>query len=204
MSTESKRKRAVMLDKDWKTRKGGSKVLSLEFTATDWYADIDARDWLAIVMDRVLRFIADKIKRGLLAGRVGKQRPLLPASRDDPTRRSPHRGYATGVLVDGLTREKITGGAGRARTTIREPADRRGFFEREAERGNIYLAAGGDVEKLVVRVATEYIQDAVDAGEGTFDTASLAAAREARKVRKKGPRRPGGLSRRGRRRKLVA
>lgn len=201
-----------MLEKDWKTTRSGRDVLSLEFTATDWYADIDSRDFLAIVMDRVLAFISKNVKAGIKPGGVGRQDPLgdwiytddakTNLRRDVKARKSMFRGYATGVFADGLTRKKISGNAGRARTSIAPPKERAFWFAREAQRGNLYLSAKGGVLKLAIKVARDYIQAAVDAGEGTFETAALAAARKARDVKRKKPRRKGGVRRRGSRSRL--
>lgn len=124
----------------------GSRVVS-----TGLAVDLDA----AILVDAGTRALLQHLRESILTGQRpdggGPQKPLSARALADPDRESPHRGYASGELADGLRRSAIVSNGTTASSTIRPPKSRSVYVATEAGRGVMLVTGAGEAG----RVATE-------------------------------------------------
>ncbi len=103
---------------------GGSAEWGVRVVSAGFTVDLDAGH----LVDAMTRASLEHHRRAILEGRRpdggGEQKPLGRKAASDPDRESPHRGYKTGEMADGLRRTPIVSSGGEASSRILPPVSR--------------------------------------------------------------------------------
>lgn len=114
------------------------------------------------------------------------QDPLGPRAAAEP-RVSPHRGFKSGHLADGLRSTAIRASGGRASARVLGPTDRNVVLAREAQRGHTYIATGSRVAPAIEAAVAEAC-DLVVAGRAVQpEQGEPTAAEEAGEAPRRAP-----------------
>lgn len=124
------------------------------------------------------------------------QDPLGPRAAAEP-RVSPHRGYKSGHLADGLRSTAIRASGGRASALVLGPTDRNVVLAREARAGHTYIATGSRVAPAIEAAVAEAC-DLVVAGRAVQpEQGEPTAAEEAGEALRRAPNADPAAARRG-------
>jgi hypothetical protein len=136
------------------------------------------------LLDVVRVQLLEKFRLDIMAGRRpdtgGPQKPLPEKRAQAKGRKSPHRGYATGELADGLRSPRMTGTTANARARLLPPTSRNAFVGGEAKRGVFFLLLGASHERLMQEATDAFIDKAIADAAGVRGTVMVPkATREA-------------------------
>ena len=119
----------------------------------------------AIPVDAMSRAILVHLRQSILSGvrpdGKGAQKALGAKAAALPGRQSPHRGYKTGVLADGLRRLRIKTSGSKASTRIVGPTTRNVYLAMEAKRGVYMITGAGKVATVAKEAALEVMREIV-------------------------------------------
>ena len=105
----------------------------------------------------------------------GEQKPLSKQALANPDRESPHRGYHTGLLADGLYRTAIKSDGNTASSTINAPPERNAYLGKERKRGVVLLTAAGAAGEAAATAARETARVMASGAKIVTDPATVAA-----------------------------
>lgn len=126
----------------------------------DLVIDFDARALVDVGRRAILAELRDQIMEGIAPD--GSPQPPLSRRAALQPRDSPHRGFKTGELADGLRATPIRGNADAASSRILPPTNRNVVLAKEAERGHTYLEMGPRTEAAAMRAVGEAIDAMLD------------------------------------------
>lgn len=140
--------------------------------------DLDA----GVLVDAMTRGFMDHVRRSLMTGQrpdgKGEQKALSPRALADPDRESPHRGFNSGELADGIRRTAIKSTGPRASSTCYPPTSRTAYVASEQRRGVVLLTGAGAAGEAAASAAREAAA-AMMSGEQVITTAAEVTARDA-------------------------
>jgi hypothetical protein len=111
------------------------------------------------LVDSMTRAFMDHIRTSLMEGQRpdggGEQKALSRQALSDPDRESPHRGFKTGELADGIYRTPIKSTGPTASSTVQPPASRNAYVGKERQRGVLLLTGAGVAGQVSAAAAQE-------------------------------------------------
>jgi len=140
---------------------GRDGALTVTLVAREVGIEIRADALLDVVRVQLLQKFRIDITEGRRPDTGGPQKPLPESKAEAKGRRSPHRGYASGVFADGLRSPRMTGTTANARARILPPTSRNAFVGGEAKRGVFFLLLGPSHERLMQEATDAYIDKAI-------------------------------------------
>jgi hypothetical protein len=140
---------------------GRDGALTISLVAKEVGIEIRADALLDVVRVQLLQKFRIDITEGRRPDTGAPQKPLPEAKAEAKGRRSPHRGYATGVFADGLRSPKMTGTTANARSRILPPTTRNVYVATEAKRGVFFLLLGPSHERLMQDATDTFIDKAI-------------------------------------------
>lgn len=123
--------------------------------STAWTVDLDPAVLVDAMTNAWLRHTREAILTGQRPDGGGPQKPLSARALADPDRESPHRGYKTGELADGLRRSAISSSGATATATCYPPISRNAYVGKEAKRGVNLITGAGAAGEAALRAARE-------------------------------------------------
>lgn len=133
----------------------------------------------AHLVDAMTRALLDHHRTALMEGKRpdggGEQKPLSKQALANPDRESPHRGYHTGLLADGLYRTAIKSDGNTASSTINAPPERNAYLGKERKRGVVLLTAAGAAGEAAATAARETARVMASGAKIVTDPATVAA-----------------------------
>lgn len=122
--------------------------------------DVDSRALVDVARRAILAELREQILEGVAPD--GSPQPPLSRRAALQPRESPHRGFKTGEMADGLRSSPIKGDAGAASSTILPPTNRNVVLSKELQRGHEYIGLGPRTEAAAMRAIDEAIDAILD------------------------------------------
>lgn len=122
----------------------------------------------AILVDRMTRAVLQHTREAILEGKRpdgGGPQKALSKQALAADRQSPHRGYRSGVLADGIKRSKIKRSGTKATSTIVPPPSRNAYLAQERKRGINLLTLAGASGEAAREAAREAVKEIAQGGE---------------------------------------
>lgn len=155
---------------DGPTEEWGTRVVS-----AGWAVDLDA----AILVDRMSVAWLGHTRGSLMEGQRpdggGAQKPLSKRALSNPDRDSPHRGFNSGELADGLRRTPITSDGRTATCRCLPPPSRNAYVGKELRRGVVLLTGAGAAGVAAVEAARAVALPMAEGREVGIDRAERTA-----------------------------
>lgn len=137
----------------------------VQVASAGFIVDMDASKFADAMTRAHLIHTRESILTGKRPDGGGEQRKLGPKAATKPGRQSPYRGFATGVLADGLRRTKIKGTTQRAFSKITGPGNRNVYLAQEKGRGVDFITGQGAARKVMEEAAAEVLKAAAKGRE---------------------------------------
>jgi hypothetical protein len=134
-----------------------------------------------VLVDAMTRATLAHHRESILSGQRpdggGPQRPLGQRALADPDRQSPHRGYKSGELADGIRRTAIksSGGGTEATSRIVGPPSRNAYLGKEAARGVVLVTGAGRAGEVATAAAAACVEAMVSGREVLNDRGETTA-----------------------------